>query len=111
MGNRHNNKRNSRRKEIPPEKAYEIRKKARLSMEKHKHQLVISSDTIGVHDTMTSSSSWEVKEMEEMDHTQNPTSSEPPTNNPLTRNDDVAQHNQIVIDVEYVELNVDRVVI
>ena len=45
-----------------------------------------------------------------MDPTQNPTSSEPPINNPSTSNDEVTQDNQILTDAKYAELDVEWVV-
>ena len=44
MGNRRNNKRKSRRKELPPEKAHEIRENARLYMENRRNQNVSALD-------------------------------------------------------------------
>ena len=85
MGNPRNRARKTRRN-MPIEKEHEVREKSRLAMDRVRHGLDISTDTVTdpniVDDRKTSSLEPQVKWLHPIDPTQIPTSTQSPTNNP-----------------------------
>ena len=90
---------------MPIEKENEVREKARLAMERVRHGLDISTDTVTdpnrVDDITTSTLVPWVKPLCLMDPTQVPTSTQSPTNNPSTSHVEALEDIGVLRDAEY----------
>ena len=107
MGNSRNRARKMRRN-MPFEKENEVREKVRLEMERVRHGLDISTDTVTdpnrVDDIKTCASEPRVKRLHPTDPTQIPQSTQSPTNNLSRSHVESLEDIGILRDVEYQEL-------